>query len=92
MRISSIQDLASLVRSRRKAAGLTQADLATRIGVKALWVSQFERGKSTAQVGLVLRALKVLDIDLWTGNPTPSTGRSSKINLDRIIHPHHDQG
>lgn len=90
MRISSIQDLASLVRSRRKAAGLTQADLAARIGVKALWVSQFERGKSTAQVGLVLRALKVLDIKLWTGDSMPSPDRSSKIDLDRIIHPDHD--
>jgi HTH-type transcriptional regulator/antitoxin HipB len=87
MRISSIQDLASLVRSRRKAAGLTQADLAAQIGAKALWVSQFERGKSTAQVGLVLRALKVLDIDLWTGNPKPSPDRPNRVNLDRIIHP-----
>lgn len=89
MRVSSINDLASLVKSRRKQAGLTQAELAERIGVKALWVSQFEKGKPTAQVGIVLRALRVLDVDLWTGEPQSSS--EEVINLDDIINPSPDQ-
>ena len=76
MRVSSVSDLGALVRARRRLRGLTQAELAGQIGVQVLWVSQFERGKSTAQVGLVLRALRVLDIDLWAGEPDGSASPS----------------
>ena len=87
MRVSSVYDLGALVRSRRRLRGLTQAELAGQMGVQVLWVSQFEGGKSTAQVGLVLRALRVLDIDLWAGE---SNGDESDVGLDAIINPSSD--
>jgi len=102
MKIYSINDLASLVKSRRKGMGLTQAALAKKIGVKPLWVSQFENGKATVQLGLVLRTLKVMDLSITIGLPTADSlredddayssypqdsGAADIIDLDSIINP-----
>lgn len=57
-------DIGALLRDRRKALGLDQADLAGRIGVSRLWVNQVERGKPGASVGLVLRALAAVGVNL----------------------------
>ena len=72
MRITSINDLSNLVKSKRKELGMTQVQLAEQVGVQALWVSQFERGKATAQIGLVLRTLKTLNIPLHLGETDTS--------------------
>jgi len=90
MNIRSAKELGALVRSRRQQHDWTQADLAGKVGVSALWVSQLERGKSTAQVGLILRTLKVLNLTLAIEEPgenEPGTGTSeaSSINLDDIV-------
>ncbi len=87
MRIHSSKDLGALVRDRRKSSGWTQAELAERANVKPLWISQFERGKSTAQVGLVLRTFKALGIELWTQNPSPQspTENFDVIDLDALL-------
>lgn len=87
MKINSAKDLGLLVRDHRKAKGWTQADLAKRAGVKPLWISQFERGKSTVQVGLVFQTLKALDISLWAGDqPSANThNKGTLINLDDIL-------
>jgi len=94
MNIFSINDLASLAKARRKELGLTQADLASKIGVKPLWISQFENGKATVQVGLVLRALKVLNLPISIDLPAVDGHRSqieSKsvevIDLGSILNP-----
>ena len=102
MKIYSINDLASLVKSRRKGMGLTQAALAKKIGVKPLWVSQFENGKATVQLGLVLRTLKVMDLSITIGLPAADSlredddayssyaqdsGAADIIDLDSIINP-----
>jgi HTH-type transcriptional regulator/antitoxin HipB len=52
-------DIGALIRDRRRAMKLDQADLARMIGVSRLWVNPVERGKSGASLGLVLRALGV---------------------------------
>ncbi|MDA1069362.1 MAG: helix-turn-helix domain-containing protein [Verrucomicrobia bacterium] len=87
MKVNSPKDLGLLVRDCRKSKGWTQAELAKRSGVKPLWISQFERGKSTAQVKLVFSALKALGIDLWTRDPSSKSSypKISLINLDDII-------
>lgn len=56
--------IGALIRDRRRALGLGQADLAARIGVSRLWVNQVERGKPGASLGLVLRALAAVDATL----------------------------
>jgi HTH-type transcriptional regulator / antitoxin HipB len=54
----------ALIKDRRRALGLDQADLAAQIGVSRLWVNQVERGKPGASLGLVLRALAALGVEL----------------------------
>jgi len=87
MFITSVIELGALVRSERKKRNWTQQELAQKVGVKSLWVSQFERGKSTAQVGLVLRTLKTLDIALQVGSVASDKRQSDPavIDLDSIV-------
>jgi len=56
--------MGAYVRERRKLLGWTQRELADKVGVRRLWVVQFEQGKSSAQLGLALRTLKALGISL----------------------------
>jgi HTH-type transcriptional regulator / antitoxin HipB len=58
------RDIGALIKDRRRVLGLDQAELATRIGVGRLWVNQVERGKPGASLGLVLRALAAVGVDL----------------------------
>ena len=57
-------DVGALIKDRRRGLGLVQAELAERIGVARLWVNQVERGKPGASLGLVLRALAAVGVDL----------------------------
>jgi HTH-type transcriptional regulator/antitoxin HipB len=68
-------DLGALIRDRRLGLGLDQAELASRVGVSRLWINQVERGKPGASIGLVLRTLLVLGIELTPAprNRTPAT-------------------
>jgi HTH-type transcriptional regulator/antitoxin HipB len=60
-------DLGAAIRAGRRALGLGQAELATRVGVRRQWVIKIEAGKSTAEVGLVLRTLNALGLKLEIG-------------------------
>ncbi|GAA0473139.1 hypothetical protein Ade02nite_86740 [Paractinoplanes deccanensis] len=60
MRVDSPSDLGSFIRYRRKAAGLSQTDLASRAEVSRRWLCALEAGKPTAEIGLVLRVIAAL--------------------------------
>jgi y4mF family transcriptional regulator len=62
--IRTAGDLGQVIRRRRKAIGLTQAGVAQVAGVGNRFVSELERGKSTAEFGKVLRVVSVLGLDL----------------------------
>jgi putative transcriptional regulator len=64
MRIKTAETLGELVRDQRKQRGWSQSRLAEKIGVSRLWVSQFENGKESVELGLVLKALRALDLGL----------------------------
>lgn len=68
MRVRSVKELGALVREHRNNLGWSQEKLAARVGVQRLWVSQFEGGKTTAHIGLVMRTLRVLDVALSVGD------------------------
>ena len=51
-------ELGTLLRSYRKAKGLSQVDAAALAGVGPRFLSELERGKATAEVGLVLKVLE----------------------------------
>jgi HTH-type transcriptional regulator/antitoxin HipB len=57
-------DIGALIRDRRRALRLDQAALARMIGVSRLWVNQIEHGKPGAGLGLTLRALNALGVEL----------------------------
>lgn len=56
--VRSATDLGRALRAARKAQGLTQQDFADLSMVGARFVSEIERGKETAEVGLVLKVLQ----------------------------------
>jgi len=72
MRVKTIRDLGSFVRSERRAQGMTQADLAARLGVSRDWVVRLEQGHPRLEAQRVLDALVMLGatLDLAPGRPT----------------------
>jgi HTH-type transcriptional regulator / antitoxin HipB len=90
MRTRSIKDVAAAVRGRRQDLGLSQAELARRVGVSRKWIYEFEGGKPKAEIALVLRVLDqlglTLDID---DSPTPPS--LNAVDLDAVLEEHRDQ-
>lgn len=64
MTIRDADDLGGLVRRRRHELGLTQTEVAEVANVNLRFVSELERGKSTARFETVMRVLAVLGIEL----------------------------
>jgi HTH-type transcriptional regulator / antitoxin HipB len=86
MLIRTPADLGAVIRDRRKELGLDQATLAKRIGTSRQWVIGVERGRLRAELGLVLRALDALGINLSTG--TTGTGKAApvpNVDIDAIV-------
>ena len=70
-----LAELATRVRTRRKALGLTQTALAELAGTSMRFVHTLENAKGTVRVDKVLDVLAVLGLDLQvrpTANPAPS--------------------
>jgi len=65
MRIRTPRDLGLAIRERRRVLGLDQRGLAERIGVSRQWIVAVEKGKPRAEVGLLLRTLNALQIELF---------------------------
>lgn len=84
MLVRTPADLGAVIRDRRKQLKLDQATFAKRIGVSRQWVIEIERGHARAELGLVLRALDALDIQI---NAVVDQGkrRSSAIDIDAIV-------
>jgi HTH-type transcriptional regulator / antitoxin HipB len=90
MRVQSIRDLGAAVRGRRIDLGLTQADLAMRAGVSRKWVYEFEAGKPTAELQLILRVMDALGLALDVGytDCAGHTTRGRMADLDTLIEEH----
>lgn len=92
MHVRSAQAIGAAIRSRRRELQLDQADLAKKVGSTRQWVIAIEKGKDTAEVGLILKALATLGLELDlrpVRTPTTSTKAAAKqlptIDLDAII-------
>jgi HTH-type transcriptional regulator / antitoxin HipB len=86
MLIRTPADLGAVIRDRRKHLKLDQAAFAKRIGVSRQWVIEIERGHARAELGLVLRAVDVLSIQLdATIDQTDQRRRSSSVDIDAIV-------
>ena len=83
MKFRSPKELGALVRSRRKELELTQQQLAEKTGVQRLWIIQFEAGKPTVELGLVLRTIKALNMQLSAINNEELN--LPDVDLDNLI-------
>ena len=90
MRVNTIRDLAAVVRGRRQELGLSQAKLASRVGVSRDWVNYFEGGKATVELGLVLRVLDALQLQLDVAESL-SGGDAGGVDLDALLDEHRRQ-
>lgn len=92
--ITSIRDVAAAVRGRRQTLGLSQADVARQARVSRQWISEFESGKPTAEIGLVIRLLDALGLSLNL-EPRDTTGESqppvvTTVDLDALLDKHRE--
>ena len=82
--ISDTRALGELIRARRTSLGLRQPDLALAANVGIRFIVDIERGKETCQIGLTLRLLKALGIDLFAHTeavPRPSAAPTGQTGI-----------
>jgi HTH-type transcriptional regulator / antitoxin HipB len=93
MEIRRPAELGAYIMNVRRARGLSQVELAARLGVSRIWVGQIERGKASPRLDLVLRALNELEItisvstnddNLETASRAPSSPPPEPIDIDAI--------
>jgi HTH-type transcriptional regulator / antitoxin HipB len=88
MLVRTSTDLGAVIRDRRKQLKLDQAAFAKKIGVGREWVIQIEKGHPRAELGLALRAIDALNIQLdasvYQGNQVKHR-RTNPVDIDAII-------
>lgn len=62
--IHSVTELGARIREARQSQGLTQQEFADACGVGVRFLSEVERGKESAEIGLVLRLLSRAGLDV----------------------------
>jgi transcriptional regulator with XRE-family HTH domain len=64
VRVLRLSSIAALVRQRRRQLGWSQVRLAKETGTSRTWVIELQIAKATVELGLALRALKALGLEL----------------------------
>ena len=64
MKINNTKTLGETIRARRKELHYTQAYLAEFTGLSVTFISDVERGKTTAEIEKVIRLINVLGLNL----------------------------
>lgn len=64
LRVETVGELGRLIRERRKSRRLTLEAISGLANLGPRFLSELERGKETAEVGKVLKTLKVLGLEL----------------------------
>ena len=86
MQITTATDIASIAKDQRENLGWSQSDFANRIGVNRRWVSEFESGKPTVELHLVLRALKELQFIISAEvREKPDDSDPGDFDLDELL-------
>lgn len=74
-------EFGALYREVRTVAGLTQQAAAESAGVSRKWLSEFEQGKATVELGMVLRCFAALGVTFTPSQVSPSPpGRSTRVD------------
>jgi y4mF family transcriptional regulator len=82
--VKTPNDIGTLIRARRRSLGLSQAELASKLGTSRLWITEIERGKPRASLVLILRALAALGLELNTDDEGKSIKHSANTTSDAI--------
>lgn len=96
--IRTAEDFGLVIRERRRKLGLDQLSLAKRVGVSRQWIIAIEKGKQRAEIGLLLRTLRALDLVLTVDDgegsvaETPSAVSAADIDINAIIERAKGQG
>lgn len=87
MRIRTPVDLGAVIRDRRTKLGLDQKSLAAKVGVSRQWIVEVEKGKPRAEIGLVLRTVQALGINLAAADPQKVKGQKGPppVDIDAIV-------
>src|SRR5690606_32963909 len=86
MIVRSSKDLGAAFKARRKALALDQGSLAAKVGVSRQWIGAIEQGKPGAELALVLRTLRALDMPLSVGEPLVAReGDGSSVDIEAIV-------
>jgi HTH-type transcriptional regulator/antitoxin HipB len=68
---------------------MDQISLAKKAGTSRKWLVEVERGKPGAEIGLILRTLKGLevsiDLEADTSAATPPTGKAKAPDINRVL-------
>jgi HTH-type transcriptional regulator/antitoxin HipB len=64
-KIETSQELGALIRKKRREVKFRQADAADFAGVGERFLSELERGKSTAELGKALQVLYRFGLEVW---------------------------
>jgi HTH-type transcriptional regulator / antitoxin HipB len=93
MRIRTATDLGAFIRERRTRLGMDQISLAKKAGTSRKWLVEVEQGKPGAEIGLILRTLKSLEISIdLEANPepdssvaTPAAGKAKAPDINSVL-------
>lgn len=86
MVVRNSREVGALIRDRRKSLGLDQQTLASRAGVSRKWLVEVERGKPGAELGLVLKTLGALalEVKIERSGQTDSDS-SAAVDIDAVV-------
>lgn len=84
-RVQTAQDLGRLARAHRKQRCLSLETVSGLGNLSPRFLSEFERGKETAEIGKVLKALRTLGLEViiqprGTATPVRRTGKASEAS------------
>ncbi len=92
--LRTVADIGKLIRSRRRALGWDQGELAERARVSRLWINEVEQGKPGAGIARILRTLGVLHVrivaeDSSEDSATPASRHSASDEaITRLVSRH----
>ena len=89
MRIRTATDLGAFIRERRTRLGMDQIALAKKAGTSRKWLVEVEQGKPGAEIGLILRTLKSLEISIDmeanSSVATPLTTKAKAPDINSVL-------
>jgi HTH-type transcriptional regulator / antitoxin HipB len=89
MRIRTANDLGAFIRERRTKLGMDQFALAKKAGTSRKWLVEVEQGKPRAEIGLILRTLKSLDVSVDlkadSSRKTLSIGNARTPDINSVL-------